>query len=73
VRPRATGHVAAPEPTSAGRYDMKLELTWQRVDARSAPYLDLEFVCEGTQCSGCRHKRNSRIVRHCVFDYLGKF
>jgi hypothetical protein len=32
----AAGHVAAPEPTSAGRCGPKLQLTWQRVDACAA-------------------------------------
>jgi hypothetical protein len=54
VRSGATGHVAAPKPTSAGRCGPKLQLTWQRVDARLAPYLDLELVCGGTRSSGCR-------------------
>jgi hypothetical protein len=45
VRSEATGHVAAPKPTSAGRCGAKLQLTWQCVDARSAPCLDLELVC----------------------------
>jgi hypothetical protein len=39
------GHVAALEPTSAWRCDSKLQFMWQRVDARSAPCLDLEPVC----------------------------
>jgi hypothetical protein len=34
-----------PEPTSIGRCDLKLQLMWQCVDARSAPCLDLELVC----------------------------
>jgi hypothetical protein len=29
----------APEPTSTRRCGLKLQLTWQRVDARHAPYL----------------------------------
>jgi hypothetical protein len=37
--------VAAPEPTSTGRCDLKLQLIWQCMDACSAPCLDLEFVC----------------------------
>jgi hypothetical protein len=28
VRSRAVGHVAAPEPTSAGRCDPKVQLAW---------------------------------------------
>jgi hypothetical protein len=42
------GHMAALELTSAGRCGPKLQLTWQRVDARPAPCLDLELVCGGT-------------------------
>jgi hypothetical protein len=53
VRFGADGHVAAPEPTSAGRCGPKLQLTWQRVDARPAHCLDLELVCglPGLQCA----------------------
>jgi hypothetical protein len=43
------GHVVALEPTSVGRCGLKLQLTWQRVDARPAPCLDLERVCGGTR------------------------
>jgi hypothetical protein len=50
------GHVAAPEPTSVGRCGLKLLLMWQRVDARSAPCLDLELVCGGTRSSGYRQR-----------------
>jgi hypothetical protein len=45
VRSGAAGHVTAPEPTSAGRCGPKLQLVWQRVDARPAPCLNLELVC----------------------------
>jgi hypothetical protein len=38
-------HVVAPEPTSTGRYDLKLQLTWQHVDVRYTPYLNLELIC----------------------------
>jgi hypothetical protein len=38
------GHVAAPEPTSAGRCGLKLQHTWQRVDAHPDPCLELELV-----------------------------
>jgi hypothetical protein len=48
VRSKATGHMAALEPTSVGRCGTKLQLAWQHVDARSAPCLDLELVCGGT-------------------------
>jgi hypothetical protein len=39
------GHVVAPEPTSAGRCGLKLQLSWQCMDERPAPCLDLEHVC----------------------------
>jgi hypothetical protein len=38
------GHVEALEPTSVGRCGLKLQLIWQRVDARSDPCLNLERV-----------------------------
>jgi hypothetical protein len=41
VRSGAAGHMAAPEPTSAGRCGLKLQLTLQHVDACPAPCLDL--------------------------------
>jgi hypothetical protein len=43
------GHVAAPEPTSTGRCGWKLQLVWQCVDTRTAPYLDLELIYGGTR------------------------
>jgi hypothetical protein len=52
----AAGHVTALEPTSVVRCGLKLQLTWQRVDARPAPCLDLELVCGGTQSSGYRQR-----------------
>jgi hypothetical protein len=45
MRSGTTGHVAALESTSAGRCGPKLQLTWQRVDARPTPYLDIELIC----------------------------
>jgi hypothetical protein len=45
VRSGAARHMAAPEPTYAGRCGLKLQLMWQCVDARSAPCLNLELVC----------------------------
>jgi hypothetical protein len=54
VRFGAEGHVAAPELTYARKCGPKLQLTWQRVDARPAPCLDLELVCGGTRSLGCR-------------------
>jgi hypothetical protein len=56
VRFEAVGHVVALEPTSTGRCDPKLLLTWQRVDARRAPCFDLELVCGGTRSSGYRQR-----------------
>jgi hypothetical protein len=49
ARSEATGHVVAPEPTSTGWCGPKLQLIWQRVDAHSAPCLDLELVCRDTR------------------------
>jgi hypothetical protein len=46
------GHVVAPEPTSAGRHGLKLQLMWQRVDAHPTPCLDLELVCEVPDLQG---------------------
>jgi hypothetical protein len=54
ARSGVEGHVVVPEPTSTGSCDLKLQLTWQRVDARSAPCLDLKLVCGGTRSSGYR-------------------
>jgi hypothetical protein len=45
---KATGHVAAPEPTFAGRQGPVLQGTWQHVYARLAPYIDLNLACRGT-------------------------
>jgi hypothetical protein len=45
VRSGAAGHVTSLKPTFIGRCGPKVQLTWQRVDARSAPCLDLELVC----------------------------
>jgi hypothetical protein len=56
VRSGAAGHVAALKPTSAGRCGLRLQLTWQHVDARPAHCLDLELVCRGTRSSGCRQR-----------------
>jgi hypothetical protein len=53
VRFRAAGHVVTLEPTPVGRYGPKLQLAWQRVDARHAPCFNLELVCGGTQSLGC--------------------
>jgi hypothetical protein len=59
VRSGAVGHVAAPEPTSTGRCGPKLQLVWQRVDAHTAPSLNLELVCDSTRSLGCRQMRLS--------------
>jgi hypothetical protein len=61
----AAGHVTAQEPTSAGRCGLKLQLTWQRVDARHAHCLDLELVCGGTRSSGCRQRPRAHLGRGC--------
>jgi hypothetical protein len=45
VRSDAIGHVAAPESTSIKMCGLKLQLTWHYVNARPAPYLDLELIC----------------------------
>jgi hypothetical protein len=65
VRSGAAGHVVALKPTSAGRCGPKLQLTWQRVDARPTPCLDLELVPRGTRSSGCRHLLRERRVQRC--------
>jgi hypothetical protein len=56
VRSGATGHMATSEPTSAGKCGPKLQLTWQRVDARPTHCLNLELVCRGTQSSKCQQR-----------------
>jgi hypothetical protein len=55
----AAGHVVTSEATSAGRCGPKVQLTRQRVDARSAPFLDLEIIygipdLQGTDSGGKR-------------------
>jgi hypothetical protein len=50
------GHMAALGSTSTGRFGLKLQLMWQRVEERPAPFVDLEFVCGGTRSSGCRQR-----------------
>jgi hypothetical protein len=50
------GRVVALESTSAGRCGPKVQLTWQRVDARHVPCLDLKLVCGDTRSSGCRQR-----------------
>jgi hypothetical protein len=55
VRSGAVGHMVAPEPTSAGRCGPKLQLMWQRVDARPDPCLDLDLVCDSIPSSGYQH------------------
>jgi hypothetical protein len=44
TRSGATGHMAAPEPTSIGRQSLVLQGTWRRVDGCLAPYLDSKLV-----------------------------
>jgi hypothetical protein len=52
VRSEIVGHVVMPEPTSAERCGLKLQLMWLRVDTHRAPYLDLMLICGGTRSSG---------------------
>jgi hypothetical protein len=40
---RAIGHVKVPKLTSIERRDPKLHDKWQRVDAHTAPYLNLNL------------------------------
>jgi hypothetical protein len=56
VRSGAIGHMAVPEPISAGRRVPKPEGTWQHVDAHSATYLDVKLVCRGTWSAGYRQR-----------------
>jgi hypothetical protein len=56
ARSRAAEHMAVPETTSAGSCDPKLQHTWQCMDARSTPCLDLELVCKGSRSLGCRQR-----------------
>jgi hypothetical protein len=62
VRSGAAGHMVAPERTSVGRCGPKLELAWQREDARPAPCLDLELVCGGTRSLGCQYTHVQNIL-----------
>jgi hypothetical protein len=58
ARSSAPEHVVALEPTSAGRCGLKLQFTWQCVDARPASYL-LRAYMRGTRSSGYRQ------IYHC--------
>jgi hypothetical protein len=60
------GHVVASEPTSTGRCGLKLQLIWQHVDARRAPYLDLELVCRVLGLQGI----DSRGILLFMFEFL---
>jgi hypothetical protein len=51
---RAAGHVEVPELTSIGRRGPELQGTWQRVDAHSAPCLNLKLVYGGIRSAGYR-------------------
>jgi hypothetical protein len=66
----------ASEATSIGRCDLKLQFTWQCVDARPAPYLNLELICG---VPGLQHTDNDRVhisdklhkrikVVNCIFE-----
>jgi hypothetical protein len=50
----ATGHMAAPEPTSAGRQGPVLQGTWWCMGSRPTPCLDLKLVCKGTRSARYR-------------------
>jgi hypothetical protein len=50
---RAAKHVAASKPTLTGRYGSVLQVTWRRMDACPAPYLDLKIIYRGTQSIRC--------------------
>jgi hypothetical protein len=52
VRAGAVGRVVAPKSISTGRVGSGLQDTWQHIDARSTPCLDLKLVCGGTQSAG---------------------
>jgi hypothetical protein len=54
--------VKVPELTSIGRRGPELPGTWQRVDARPAPYLGLKLVCRGTRSAGYRHPQPHSIL-----------
>jgi hypothetical protein len=56
VRSGAAGHVEVPELTSIGRRGPELHGTWQRMDARPAPCLDLKLVYRGTRSAGYRQR-----------------
>jgi hypothetical protein len=44
ARSETAGHVEPPEPTSIRRRGLELHDTWQRVDARLTPCLNLKLV-----------------------------
>jgi hypothetical protein len=54
ARSGATGHVAAPKPTLAGRQGPVLHGMWQRMDARTAPCLELKLIHRGIRSAGYR-------------------
>jgi hypothetical protein len=51
------GHVVAPKPTSTGRCGLKVQLTWQRMDAHPASCPDLELVCGVPGLQGIDNER----------------
>jgi hypothetical protein len=65
VRSGVAGHVAAPEPTSAGRYGLKVQLTWQRIDARPAPYFNFGLVCGVPSLQGADRGPRVHLGRGC--------
>jgi hypothetical protein len=69
--------MVVPEPTSAGRCGLKLQLMWQRVDARPAPCFDLEFVCgvsgiQGTDKGSYRWRNSLKYLLHHFCEFAAK-
>jgi hypothetical protein len=56
--------VAAPEPTFVGGCDLKVQLMWQRVDAHTGPYFDLELVCGVPDFQGADTNEHEMVVYH---------
>jgi hypothetical protein len=61
VRSGTAGHVVAPKPFSAERCSLKLQFTWQRVNARTTPYLNLKLVCGAPDLYSADEQSNSQI------------
>jgi hypothetical protein len=54
--------MVGPESTSAGRCGPKLQLTWQHVNARPAPCLDLELVCGVPGLQGTNKEESENVM-----------